>query len=314
MKEHQLERVMFDFMHHKYDILLSSMIIENGLDISNVNTIIINHAERFGLSQLYQLRGRVGRSSEQAYAYLLVPPMSRLSETSRKRLRTIQEFTELGSGFKVALRDLEIRGAGNLLGKEQSGFVQTVGFEMYCKILDEAVDELSKSGEVEVADGLIEKKSSYIEPKLDVAFDLLIPPKYIANNAERIAIYHRAVNLREESLVDDLVAELRDRFGALPEKAQLFFETMIIKILCGHLYSKRVILNNNTLKLVFSEEAQNDDDFFTNRIPRFMNQNLTNVRFLNQKDLGVEITLKGDHYLDKLVFSKKILHYVINNG
>ena len=314
MNEKKLEKVMLDFMHYKYDILLSSMIIENGLDISNVNTIIINRAERFGLSQLYQLRGRVGRSTEQAYAYLLVPPMNRLSETARKRLRTIQDFTDLGSGFKVALRDLEIRGAGNLLGKEQSGFVQTVGFDMYCKILDEAVEELSKGGEVEIAEGLMEKKRKYIEPKLDVNFDLLIPNKYIANNAERIAIYHRAVNLNDTEQITELEKELQDRFGTMPENARLFLEAMTVKILAGHLYAKRVIINNRVLKLFFSEEAQNDDAFFQDTIPRLMEQKLTAVHFLNQKDLGVEIALKGDDNLSKLAFSKKILHYVMNNG
>jgi transcription-repair coupling factor (superfamily II helicase) len=314
MNEKKLEKVMLDFMHYKYDILLSSMIIENGLDISNVNTIIINRAERFGLSQLYQLRGRVGRSTEQAYAYLLVPPMNRLSETARKRLHTIQDFTDLGSGFKVALRDLEIRGAGNLLGKEQSGFVQTVGFDMYCKILDEAVEELSKGGEVEIAEGLMEKKRNYIEPKLDVNFDLLIPNKYIANNAERIAIYHRAVNLNDTEQIAELEKELQDRFGTMPENAQLFLEAMTVKILAGHLYAKRVIINNRVLKLFFSEEAQNDDAFFQDIIPRLMEQKLTAVHFLNQKDLGVEITLKGEDNLSKLAFSKKILHYVMNNG
>lgn len=314
MNEKKLEKVMLDFMDYKYDVLLSSMIIENGLDISNVNTIIINRADRFGLSQLYQLRGRVGRSTEQAYAYLLVPPMNKLSETARKRLRTIQDFTELGSGFKVALRDLEIRGAGNLLGKEQSGFVQTVGFDMYCKILDEAVEELSKGGGVEIAEGLIEKKKKYVEPKLDVNFDLLIPSKYIANNAERIAIYHRAVNLNDTGQISELQKELEDRFGALPENAHLFLEAMTVKILAGHLYAKRVIINDRFLKLIFSEEAQNDDAFFQEVIPRLMEQKLTPVHFLNQKDLGVEITLKGDDYLSKLAFSKKILRYVMNNS
>ncbi len=313
MNEKRLETVMLDFIHHKYDILVSSMIIENGLDISNVNTIIINRADKFGLSQLYQLRGRVGRSTEQAYAYLLVPPMDRLTETARKRLRTIQDFTDLGSGFKVALRDLEIRGAGNLLGKEQSGFVQTVGFDMYCKILNEAVEELSKGSSVEITDGIIEKKSKYIEPKLDVNFDLLIPNNYISNEAERIAIYHRTVNLNNTDQIDDLEKELEDRFGKLPEKALLFLEAMNVKILAGHLYARRVILNNRVLKLIFSEEAQNDDSFFQDVIPRLMNQTFTSVRFLNQKDLGVEITLKGDDYLSKLAFSKKILHYIMNN-
>ncbi|MBN1407012.1 MAG: transcription-repair coupling factor, partial [Calditrichaceae bacterium] len=188
LPERQLEKVMLDFMGRKFDILLASMIIENGLDIPNVNTIVINRADRFGLAQLYQLRGRVGRSDQQAYCYLVVPPLDKITELARKRLRAIQDFTDLGSGYTIALRDLEIRGAGNLLGKEQSGFVQSIGFELYCKILDEAVAELK--GET-LSETSTEKESHkrYTDPKLDFDFDLLIPMEYISNELERITIY-----------------------------------------------------------------------------------------------------------------------------
>ncbi|MBD3225395.1 MAG: transcription-repair coupling factor, partial [Caldithrix sp.] len=174
LPEKELEKVMLDFMNKKYDILVSSMIIENGLDIPNVNTIIINQAHKFGLAQLYQLRGRVGRSKTQAYAYLLVPPMSKITEIARKRLHAIQDFTDLGSGYKVALKDLEIRGAGNLLGKEQSGFVQTVGFDLYCKILDQAVKELKEGKPATDKENKQEDSLSlegrYPDTKLDMDF------------------------------------------------------------------------------------------------------------------------------------------------
>jgi len=310
LPERQLEKVMLDFMDHKYDILVASMIIENGLDIPNVNTMIINRADKFGLGQLYQLRGRVGRSSRQAYAYLLVPPLDKLTELARKRLQTIQDFTDLGSGYKIALRDLEIRGAGNLLGKEQSGFVQTVGFDLYCRILDEAVEEMKKS--------LPEEESAareiYTDPELDVHFDLLIPHDYIENDLERIAIYHRVVNYRQEEKVDQMRMELRDRFGALPPEVDRFLEAMKLKILAGRLYACRVILGPTSLRLIFDAKAAEDDRFFKEIIPAFMNRKETRVRFLDQlKDPGVALTLQGEDDRNRLEFAKKVLQSIIRN-
>lgn len=313
LPERQLEKVMLDFMGKRYDILVSTMIIENGLDIPNVNTIVINRADKFGLAQLYQLRGRVGRSDQQAYSYLIVPPMDKVTEISRKRLRAIQDFTDLGSGYKVALRDLEIRGAGNILGKEQSGFVQTVGFELYCKILDEAVKELKQGlkSDQHVAESTFEKK--YTDPKLDVNFDLLIPQEYISSELERITVYHRLVNFTNIEQIEDLQSELQDRFGSPPPDVVCFLISIEIKVLASRLYSKRIIIKEDSMKLIFSEEAQNDDLFFKESIPRLMNQKMTSVRFLNQKNLGVEIKLLGDKRVEKLLFAKKILHNVIIN-
>jgi len=315
LPEHQLEKVMFDFMHKKFDVLLATMIIENGLDIPNVNTIIINRADKFGLSQLYQLRGRVGRSKEQAYAYLLVPPMDKVTEIAHKRLRTIMDFTDLGSGYRVALRDLEIRGAGNLLGKEQSGFVQSVGFDMYCKILDEAVKELHNELPPENRPaGVFEQSRKLSDPKIDVDFDLLIPAEFVSNELERITIYHRLVNFASIGQIEQLSEELQDRFGQAPEEVQNFLLTIELKVLSGQLYAKRLIIKDNILKMTFTGEAEGDDVFFKNLIPRLMNQKLTTVRFLNQKDLGVELILKGSSRLEKLGFAKKVLHHVLGNS
>lgn len=315
LPERQLERVMLDFMNKKYDVLLATMIIENGLDIPNVNTIIINRADKFGLAQLYQLRGRVGRSKQQAYAYLLVPPMEKLTEIARKRLRAIQDFTDLGSGYKVALRDLEIRGAGNLLGKEQSGFVQSVGFELYCKILDEAVNELKKGlDEGQREPELIDMSRKYTDPKLDVDFDLLIPESYIPSELERISIYHRLVNFTNIDQIENLQEELADRFGKLPEEVEHFLRTIEIKVLASSLYAQRVIFAQGKVKLVFSEEAQNNDFFFKEIIPRLMNQKQAPVKFLNQKNLGVEVRLAAPKRLDQLLSAKKILRTVVGNN
>ncbi|KAA3615007.1 MAG: transcription-repair coupling factor [Calditrichaeota bacterium] len=311
LPEKQLEKVMLDFMHQKYDILVATMIIENGLDIPNVNTILINRADKFGLSQLYQLRGRVGRSDKQAYAYLVVPGMDKITELSRKRLRTIQDFTELGSGYKVALRDLEIRGAGNLLGKQQSGFVQTVGFDLYCKILDEAVAELRKGLDTVAEDTIDLSEKTFTDPKLDLDFDLLIPENYIHNELERVSIYHRLVNFREVDSVDQMRLELRDRFGELPDEVGAFLEAIKLKVLAGYMYAKRLILNGPKLKIIFADQAQEDDRFFNETIPEIMNHKLTKVNFLNQKDLGVQMMLEGKGPKDRLEFAKKVLQNIV---
>jgi transcription-repair coupling factor (superfamily II helicase) len=315
LPERQLEKVMFDFMHKKYDVLLATMIIENGLDIPNVNTIIINRADKMGLSQLYQLRGRVGRSGEQAYAYLLIPPMEKVADIAHKRLRTIMDFTDLGSGYRIALRDLEIRGAGNLLGKEQSGFMQSVGFDMYCKILDEAVKELRKELPQDARPAEIYEQSHKItDPKIDVDFDLLIPADYISNELERITIYHRLVNFTSIDQIEKMSEELKDRFGQMPNEALCFLLTIEIKVLAGHLYARRLIIKDSNLRIFFSGEAESDDDFFKTMIPNLMNQKIATVRFLNQKDLGVEFALKGVSRAEKLAFAKKVLHQVVGNS
>lgn len=314
LPERQLEKVMIDFMDKKYDILLASMIIENGLDIPNANTIIINRADKFGLSQLYQLRGRVGRSARQAYAYLLVPPLDKVTELSRKRLRTIQDFTDLGSGYKVALRDLEIRGAGNLLGKQQSGYVQTVGFDLYCRILEDAVKDLRRGLSLSTDEDQISNDVRCTDPKLDMDFDLLIPEDYIRNELERVSIYHRLMNYRSVDSVDNLRLELRDRFGPLPEEVSLFLEAVKLKALAGCLYAARVILNGSNLSIIFDPDAQDDDRFFKDIIPALRSQTPTKVTFLNQKDFGVRMYLKGESRAERIDFAKKVLQSTTPQG
>ena len=312
LPERQLEKVMLDFMDHKYDILVASMIIENGLDIPNVNTMIINRADKFGLGQLYQLRGRVGRSNRQAYAYLLVPPLDKLTDLARKRLQTIQDLTDLGSGYKIALRDLEIRGAGNLLGKEQSGFVQTVGFDLYCRILDEAVAELKKGLPEESPEQARAADYMRTDPEIDVNFDLLIPHDYIENDLERISIYHRLVNYRTMDQIDQLRLELRDRFGQVPDEVNLFLDVMKLKILGGRLYARRIIVGPKTTRLIFDPRVKDDESFFKETIPALLNQKEAAVRFLDQeKDLAVAVTLKGENNHQRLEFAKKVLQSII---
>ncbi len=205
MNEDQLEKTMLDFMAHKHDVLVATTIVENGLDIPNANTIVINRADRYGLSQLYQLRGRVGRSDRPAYAYLLIPPEDSLSPVAKKRLAAIKEFSDLGSGFRVAALDLEIRGAGNLLGGEQSGHMETVGFEMYTKLLEETVREL-KGEEIE----------DDVRATVNLRVDLKIDDDYIPDMNQRLTVYRRIASARSDPELDRIVNEVRDRYGPLP--------------------------------------------------------------------------------------------------
>ncbi len=222
MAERKLESVMLEFMERKYDVLVSSMIVESGLDMPNVNTIVINRADRFGLAQLYQLRGRVGRSHVKAHAYLLIPPRRALTEEAMKRLRVLEEFEDLGAGFKIALRDLEIRGAGNLLGPEQHGFLWSVGFDMYCKLLEEAVREL-KGEEIESA----------VIPKMVTDLDAYLPDDYVPDGGEKVNLYKRLAETLTTADVDSMQEELIDRFGDPPPQAKTLLDLRRVRILAG---------------------------------------------------------------------------------
>jgi len=305
LPEKQLETIMMDFVHRKYDVLISTMIIENGLDIPNVNTIIIDHAQRFGLSQLYQLRGRVGRSDDQAYAYLLVHSTSRMTALAHKRLRAIQDFTDLGSGFKVALRDMEIRGIGNILGKEQSGNIQAVGFDLYCRLLEESVSKMKgQTGEEEIP----EMKERYTDPKLDVDFDLVIPPDYIYSEIERITIYHRMVNFRTLEDLENMKDELRDRFGPVPESIIRLIDAIELKILAGRIYAGRLAIIGPSLRIDFSEEVKDDERFFGQILPALMDKRKSGIKFSgDSQKLGVQIQLVGKDKSEQLAFAKNLL-------
>jgi len=308
LPERQLEVIMMDFINRKYDVLISTMIIENGLDIPNVNTIIIDHAQRFGLSQLYQLRGRVGRSSEQAYAYLIIHSTTRLTGLAQKRLRAIQDFTDLGSGFKVALRDMEIRGIGNILGKEQSGNIQAVGFDLYCKLLEESVASIKNQTELAETDIV---RDRYTDPKLDVDFDLIIPTDYIYSEVERITIYHRMVNFRNLDDLEKMKSELRDRFGPVPESIIRLIDAIELKILAGKIYASRIALKGNIMRIDFAEQAKEDDYFYKDILPALMNKKKANVRFIGDADkLGVQLQLNGSDKNEQMSYAKNILNSI----
>lgn len=249
MEGTQLEDVMVRFIEGESDVLLATTIIESGLDISNANTIIINNAHMFGLSDLHQMRGRVGRSNVKAYCYLLSPPLSVLPEDSRKRLRTLEEFNDLGSGFQVAMRDLDIRGAGNLLGGEQSGFISEMGFDMYQKILDEAVRELR--AEELINDTFTELDISSRDCQIETDFEMLIPSNYVSNIAERLSLYSELSNIENEVILEQFAKQLQDRFGKIPIEVSRLFESMKLKWQGKKMGMEKISYANNRLRCFF---------------------------------------------------------------
>ncbi|MEZ4916861.1 MAG: transcription-repair coupling factor [Chitinophagales bacterium] len=252
LEGHQLERAMKDFVEGKFDVLLSTNIIETGLDIPNANTIIINNAHMFGLSDLHQLRGRVGRSNKKAFCYLFAPPMSTLTRESRMRLKTIEEFAELGSGFNIAMRDLDIRGAGNLLGGEQSGFISEIGFETYHKILDEAVAELKETEFKDLYKEELQQKRNYVyDAQIDTDLEMLIPDSYINTVSERLAIYTELNNCKNEEELKSFAQNLEDRFGDIPRQVQELFNAMRLKWLATGLGMERIIAKNGKMSCYF---------------------------------------------------------------
>ena len=246
MREHELEKIMYDFIAGEIDVLVSTTIIETGLDISNVNTMIIYDADNMGLSQLYQLRGRVGRSSRTAYAFLMYRKDKMLKEVAEKRLGAIREFTELGSGFKIAMRDLEIRGAGNLLGEQQHGHMQAVGYDLYCKMLNEAVKKQKGTA-------LPEEE---FETMVDMELDAYIPDTYIRNESQKLDIYKRIAGIESAEECEDMQDELLDRFGDLPRPVQNLLKVADLKVKAHHVYVKELVERPDEIRLMLYERAR----------------------------------------------------------
>ncbi len=252
MEGHELEERIMDFIDKKYDVLVCTNIVESGVDIPNVNTILINNAHQFGLSDLHQLRGRVGRSNKKAFCYLMAPPMSTLPNDSKKRLQTLEQHSELGSGFQIAMRDLDIRGAGNMLGGEQSGFMAEIGFETYQKILNEAIRDLKRTQFKELFKEEISKQDDYVQDcTIDTDLEILIPDYYVESIVERLSLYSRLDNCETEEELLAMEQEMADRFGALPPQVQELFITVRSRKLAVALGFERMILKNNTVKCYF---------------------------------------------------------------
>lgn len=245
MKERELERIMYDFISGEIDVLVSTTIIETGLDISNANTMIIHDSDNMGLSQLYQLRGRVGRSNRTAYAFLMYKRDKMLKEVAEKRLQAIREFTDLGSGFKIAMRDLEIRGAGNLLGTSQSGHMEAVGYDLYCKMLNEEVKKLKGIHTIED-----------FGTTVDLDVDAFIPPSYIVNEVQKLDIYKRIAGIENRNEYEDMREELMDRFGEIPKSVENLLRISLIRVAAHRLYVTELRGKNGEIVLTMKEDAQ----------------------------------------------------------
>lgn len=281
LEGHKLEEALMDFIGHKYDVLCCTNIVESGVDIPNANTIIINNAHQFGLSDLHQLRGRVGRSNKKAFCYLVAPPKSTLPNDSRKRLETLEQFNELGSGFQIAMRDLDIRGAGNLLGGEQSGFIAEIGFEMYQKILAEAIRELKRTDFKDVFAEELERKKDFVaDCTIDTDLEILIPESYVDNITERLSLYTQLDDLEEDAELEQFAAELTDRFGPIPPQVQELLTTIRSRWLAKELGFEKLILKNKQLRLYFisdPDSAYFESDTF-NAILDFIQKSVNNAR------------------------------------
>jgi transcription-repair coupling factor (superfamily II helicase) len=247
MHGHELEDVMISFVKHDADILLATTIIESGLDIPNTNTIFIDEAENYGLADLHQLRGRVGRYKHRAYCYLLLDPNKKLSDVAAKRLKAIEEFRELGAGFKIALRDLEIRGAGNILGAEQSGHIATVGYELYCQLLEEAVRRAKK-----------QPVRQAIEVSIELPWPAFLPASYVEGQKAKIEVYRRLGRVKSLERLTDFAAELADRYGALPEAVQNLIKMQELRVLATKWGIYLIRLENRDLVLEYRQRNKID--------------------------------------------------------
>ena len=254
MAPEKLEKAIEDFSAHDYDVLLSTTILENGIDMPRVNTIMVNNAQNFGLSELHQLRGRVGRSNRKAFCYLLIPPEATLSDVARRRLSAIESFSDLGSGMRIAMQDLDIRGAGNLLGAEQSGFIADLGFETYQKILKEAVTEIrtEEFADLEMEEGKESDENSFVtDCVVETDMELLLPASYVPQESERISLYRELDSIERELDLNAFKTRLEDRFGKIPKETAELMRIPRLRRLARSLGIEKVNLKQGTMYLYF---------------------------------------------------------------
>jgi len=313
MEGHELETHILDFIDQKYDVLVCTNIVESGVDIPNVNTIIVNNAHQFGLSDLHQLRGRVGRSNKKAFCYLLAPSLATLPSDSRKRLQTVEQHSDLGSGFQIAMRDLDIRGAGNMLGGEQSGFMAEIGFEMYQKILDEAIKELKRTEFRELFKEEISKQEDYVQDcTIDTDLEILIPDNYVESITERLSLYTRLDNCEDEKALRQFYDELNDRFGPVPKQVEDLFDTIRARKVAVELGFEKMILKEERLRCYFINRP--DSDYFEsatfNNILEYL-QKQTNKARLKQVGKMFMLIAEGIHSMQELLeFLERMNHSV----
>jgi transcription-repair coupling factor (superfamily II helicase) len=293
MEGQKLEKIMIDFIEGEYDVLVATTIIESGLDIPNVNTILINDAHQYGLSDLHQLRGRVGRSNKKAFCYLLAPPVSSLTQEARRRLRAIEEFSDLGSGFNIAMRDLDIRGAGNILGAEQSGFISEIGLEMYQKILDEAILELKEEEFKELFHD--ENVAQFVKDcVIETDLEILFPDHYITNITERLSLYKELDSLENEEALMSFKERLTDRFGPVPPQTESLITAVSLRKLAQRIGFEKLTLRNERLTAYFPS---------TENSPYFQSKQFTYILEM-MKNEDISFRMKQEKEKLFLVFSE----------
>ncbi|HET6253474.1 MAG TPA: transcription-repair coupling factor [Puia sp.] len=314
MEGHELEDRILNFIDRKYDVLVCTNIVESGVDIPNVNTIIVNNAHHFGLSDLHQLRGRAGRSNKKAFCYLLAPSLATLPADSRKRLQTLEQHSDLGSGFQIAMRDLDIRGAGNLLGGEQSGFMVEIGFEMYQKVLDEAIRELKRTEFRELFKEEIAKQEDYVQDcTIDTDLEILIPDDYVESITERLSLYTRLDNCDNEQELQALHTEMIDRFGPVPPQVDDLFDTVRIRKLAVSMGFEKLILKQDDLRCYFIDRP--DSPYFESETFRLI------LEYLQKHTNKAKLKQTGKHFLlvvddirsmaDLLVFLRRMANFAL---
>lgn len=306
MEGHKLEEALYKFIEREYDVLCCTNIVESGVDIANVNTIIINNAHQFGLSDLHQLRGRVGRSNKKAFCYLVAPPMSLLPADSRKRLQTLEQFNELGSGFQIAMRDLDIRGAGNLFGGEQSGFIAEIGFEMYQKILNEAMRELKTTDFKDVFKEELNRKKDFVSDcTIDTDLEILIPDSYVENITERLSLYTQLDDIENDEELNRFALELQDRFGPVPPQVEELFVTLRCRRIACELGFEKLILKNEQMRLYF---VNNPDS------PYFESETFNHIlKHIQTRTKNAKLKQVGKNFLlvvDKMKNMKNVLEFL----
>lgn len=317
MKGPELEKVVLGFMEGKFDVLVSTTIVENGIDVPNANTILISDAQNFGLADLHQMRGRVGRSNRKAFAYLISPPTSTLTSEARKRLQAIEQFTDLGSGFNIAMKDLEIRGAGNLLGAEQSGFMADIGFDTYQKILNEAIEELKETDFKDLFEDQEPTEKVYVsEVQIDTDLEILIPDDYVNNVEERLALYNELTGIETQTELQKFETNMIDRFGAYPKQVANVLKSIELKWLAKDLGFERIILRKGVLLAYFISKPQSEyykSEQFQHIISTLhQNPRLASFKEKPSKIEGVDKTLllrfEGIKNVDTAIEKLKVLH------
>ena len=306
MKPAQLEDVIHGFLNRKYDVLLSTKIIESGIDIPNVNTIIVNRADRFGLAELHQLRGRVGRSNKQAYSYFIVPSLSGITKKALRRLQAIEEFTDVGAGFSLSMRDLEIRGAGNLLGTEQTGFINDVGFDLYVKMINEAVEELKYQEFKDIFKDL-PKHESRTEPTIDTFFDIGIPQEYMPEQMDRLNFYTSLYSIGDISEIEELRDEMIDRYGPLPIIVHRLISSATLRYYASKALFERIIIQRKSIFIILPKGEK--EEYYTVKFTAMMRfiieQYKDSIKFSQQKDV-LKLVVEN-----KFESPEKIFEYLI---